>query len=173
MFGDKRDKSQRFFHYNFFTKNRKGLSTVVVTLIIILISLVAVGIVWVVVRGILSGGTEGIEINNKCLSTVVEATSANCTSVGGNQVCDVQLMRSGTEASEIEGVKLVFRDSVAGESSNLISVDGNIEVLVGKKQTGIDTTLASVDRLDVTVFFKDSAGKERFCSQTNTFTNFS
>ena len=36
--------------------NKKGLSTVVTTLIIILLVLVAIGIVWVVIRGVIESG---------------------------------------------------------------------------------------------------------------------
>ncbi len=36
--------------------NKRGLSAVVIALIIILLSLVAVGVVWVVVKNIISGG---------------------------------------------------------------------------------------------------------------------
>ena len=41
---------------------KKGLSTIVITLIIILISLVAVGIIWVVVRNVIQTGTEQVAL---------------------------------------------------------------------------------------------------------------
>jgi len=41
--------------------NKRGLSTIVVTLIIILISLVAVGIVWVVVNNLIKGEQEALK----------------------------------------------------------------------------------------------------------------
>ena len=50
---NKRDKNQEFFHYNFFTKNRKGLSEIIGTLIVIVLVLLAAGIVWGVVNNIL------------------------------------------------------------------------------------------------------------------------
>jgi predicted GH43/DUF377 family glycosyl hydrolase len=42
---------------------KKGLSTVITTLIIILLVLVAIGIVWVVIKNILSSGVEQISVN--------------------------------------------------------------------------------------------------------------
>ncbi len=50
---NKRDKNQEFFHYNFFTKNRKGLSEIIGTLIVIALVLLATTIVWGVVNNIL------------------------------------------------------------------------------------------------------------------------
>ena len=38
--------------------NKRGLSTIVVTLILIVLSLVAVGVVWVVVSNLLNTGTQ-------------------------------------------------------------------------------------------------------------------
>lgn len=151
--------------------NKKGLSTIVVTLIIILISLVAVGIVWVVVRNIISGGVGGLEVNSKCLTISVEATKVNCTTVTNQKVCDVELKRTGTGTDEIAGVKLVFKNETNGVSSSLISADGNIEPLVGKTVTGINTNITGVNKLETTVFFKDKSGKEQFCQQTLLFEN--
>ena len=42
---------------NFFIENKRGLSDIVVTLIIIVLALVAVGIVWAVVSNLLKTGT--------------------------------------------------------------------------------------------------------------------
>ncbi len=174
MFGDKRDKNRKFFHHNFFPKNRKGLSTIVVTLIIILISLVAVGIVWVMVRGLINTGTQGVGVSSKCLNINVEATAVNCSNLGASRICDVQLMRSGTGSDAIDGVKLIFKNSTNGVSSSLISISGNIEPLVGKKQTGINTTILNtvgVNEVDVTAFFKDTSGNDQICSQTTPYSN--
>jgi hypothetical protein len=152
--------------------DKRGLSTIVVTLIIILLSLVAVGVVWVVVRNLVSGGSQGVEISSKCLSVNVEATKVNCSAGTTDMVCDLQLMRTGTGSDEIGGVKLVFKNDTSGVSSNLVSVSSNIEPLVGLKQTGVDTGILvadGVDKVEVTVFFKDASGNEQICSETNPF----
>ena len=70
-------------------KQKKGLSTVVTTLIIILLVLVAVGIIWIVVRGVIEGGTKEIDYGVKCLKTDVRATAATCDAAS----CDVNLYR--------------------------------------------------------------------------------
>jgi hypothetical protein len=154
-------------------ENKRGLSTIVVTLIIVLLSLVAVGVVWVVVRGLINTGSQGVEINSKCLAVTVEASKVNCSNGAANITCDVTFTRTGTGSDAIAGVKLVFRDTVHGVNSNLISLSGNIEALVGKTQTGINTGVPianTLNDLDVTAFFTDSSGNEQLCSETNSFT---
>jgi len=54
-----------------FQNHKKGLSTIVATLVIILLVLVAVGIVWVVVRNVIERGTNQVDINAKCIGAEV------------------------------------------------------------------------------------------------------
>src|SRR4030043_2492507 len=49
-------------------RNRRGLSTIIVTLILIVISLVAVAIFWVVVRNLISQQSEGISFEKFAIS---------------------------------------------------------------------------------------------------------
>jgi len=151
-------------------ESKKGLSTIVVTLIIILLSLVAVGVVWVVVRNLITSGSQGVEINAKCLNINLEVSKVNCSSAGVSRICDVKLMRSGTGTDAIAGVKLIFKNSTAGTSSGLLSIAGDIQPLVGKTQTGINTTLTGTNEVDVTPFFQDASGNEQLCSQPSPFT---
>lgn len=150
-------------------KNKQGLSTIVVTLIIILLSLVAVGVVWAVVNNLIKGGTTGVEFGAKCLNTNVEATTMNCSGAT-TKICTVQLTRTGSETTSIGGVKLVFRNVTTGVNSALIDVPGDIASLVGIKITE-DTGVAvadGVNSVDVTPYFTDASGKTQICSQTNT-----
>jgi hypothetical protein len=155
-------------------KGKKGLSDIVVTLIIVLLSLVAVGIVWLVISRIVQSGASGLDINAKCLSVAVDVESAVCVPGATNHACNVTFSRAGTGGTdEIGGVKLVFRDTGTGISSlQPINSDGDIAPLVGKKVTDVDTGIPianAVTKIDVTVFFKDSSNREQLCSQTNSF----
>ncbi|MCL5018488.1 MAG: hypothetical protein M1416_01835 [Candidatus Pacearchaeota archaeon] len=146
-------------------ENKRGLSTIVITLILILLSIVAVGIVWVVINNVIKTGTGGVDLGAKCLGVLVEATASNCAA----GVCDVTLSRSGTETDAIAGVKMVFRDSTAGESSDVIGEAGNIEALAGKTVADVDTGLTAPDKVEVTVYFEDASGNEQLCSQASSF----
>jgi len=151
--------------------DKRGLSTIVVTLIIVLLSLVAVGVVWVVVRNLITTGSNNVDISSKCLGVDVEITKVNCSGTT-TSICDVQLSRTGTGTDAIAGVKLVFKNKASGVSSNLTTLDGNIEPLVGLKKTGIDTNVdiaEAIDTIEATAFFEDSSGNEQICTQTNSF----
>jgi hypothetical protein len=158
---------------NKFFRDRKGLSTIVVTLIIILLSLVSIGIVWVVVNNLVKGGTSGVEIGSKCLGVDVSATKANCTAVATDMYCDVTLSRTGTGTDVIGGVKLVFKNETSGTTgSSVVDYPGDIPQLVtqatGSLGTGLTTT-QGVDKVEVTVYFEDADGNEQLCPKTSPF----
>ncbi|MEK0338030.1 MAG: archaellin/type IV pilin N-terminal domain-containing protein, partial [Nitrosopumilus sp.] len=48
---NKRGKSE-IFQYNFFTKDRKGMSAVIATLLLMLLTIVLVGVIWTVVTNL-------------------------------------------------------------------------------------------------------------------------
>jgi hypothetical protein len=149
--------------------NKRGLSDIVITLIIVLLSLVAIGVVWFVVNGLIQSGTEGIQTSTKCLNVNLEITSAVCADGATNQTCNVTVKRTGTEDDALGGVKVVFQDTNAGVSSSLIDVSGNVEKIVGKN-IQITNVLVSndydINSVSVTPYFEDESGKEQLCSQT-------
>jgi hypothetical protein len=154
------------------SKNKRGLSDIVITLIIVLLSMVAIGLVWFVVNNLLQSGTEGVETSAKCLNTNIGVKVAVCTNGTTNQTCNVTLSRTGTEDDELGGIKIIFADSVAEISSaSLIDVPGNVAPLVGKK-ISVNSLIANantIDLLEVTPYFTDDSGNQKLCSQTTTF----
>ncbi|MCK4647593.1 hypothetical protein KAT24_01535 [Candidatus Pacearchaeota archaeon] len=155
-------------------KNKKGLSAIITTMLVVLLVLVAVGIVWAVVSGLLRSGAEDVELSAKCLNVDIRATAVNCVDGTANYECDVTFERTGTNTDAIGGVKLVFRNETAGINSGVLDVLGNIEALAGKKELAIDTTLPitgpASDKVEVTSYFIDASGNEKLCdAQTNTF----
>src|SRR3989344_7388507 len=86
--------------------NKKGLSAIIVTLILILLSIVAVGIVWVVVNNILKGETGKVGTGTACLETNVEATRVVNSTLTPNDYAVTLTRDAGGD--EIGGVKLIF-----------------------------------------------------------------
>jgi hypothetical protein len=170
---NKKEENKKFSHYNFLSKNNRGLSTIVITLIIVLLSMVAVGLVWFVVNNLLQSGTQGVEVSAKCLNTNIGVKTVVCVNGTTNQICNVTLSRTGTEDDELGGIKIIFADSAAEiASSSLIDVPGNVAQLVGKKISNLDTLVPNanqVDILEVTPYFTDDSGNQQLCSQTTTF----
>ncbi len=145
--------------------NKKGVSTIIITVLLVALVLAAVGIVWAVINNLIGKSTRETEIAGKCIGVDVRAKSVACS----GEVCNITLERTGTSDDEIGGVKLVFKDSAAGNSSGIIDISGNIEKLVGKTQRNIDTNLTAPDSVEVTVYFIDEAGKERLCQSSSPF----
>jgi hypothetical protein len=82
---------------------KKGLSTVIVTLILILVSLVAVGIIWVVVRNVIQTGTEGVGLSQFSLSAKILDVSIDNSS---NNV-SLTLKRNAGKG-ELIGISFIF-----------------------------------------------------------------
>ncbi len=158
--------------------NKKGLSTIVATLLIILLTLVAVGIIWVVIRGVVDDSTQQVSIDSKCLAASVEATRV----VSDVDSYDVTITRTGGDDA-LGGVKLVF---TAADGSQNAVVDWNltasgdhaplaalgsrlISVPIGPNADQIPTTL-NPTKVSVVVYFLDDSGNPQLCSTANQYT---
>jgi len=141
--------------------NSKGLSAVVTTLIIILLSLVAIGIIWVVVNNVLQGGAETTEIGAKCLQVDIKATAANCT--GGT--CTITYYRAGTGNDVIDGVKIVLNNGTESDSSDEAALDR-----LATKTATFTTTLANPNSVEIAAYFVDASGQQQVCAAGTTVT---
>ena len=143
-------------------KNNKGLSTVVTTLIIILLVLVAVGIIWGVVNNLLGKSTGTIETSTKCLDVDVRATKV--VSNSGTQY-NVTLYRAPTGDGEV-GAKIVFVSDT--ENSGTVDFTRKLEPL-DRFTEDIDGQIQNATKVEVTTYFEDDSGKETYCPITTTF----
>ena len=145
-------------------ENKRGLSAIVATLIIVLLVLVAVGIIWVVIRNVIEEGTEQVDISTKCLAVDVRSVSVIPVSgeIGNYSVTLNRL--AGGEA--IEGIKVVlFNDTI-----NSGVLDGFLTLIELETRTEkFDSAITNANKLEFTVYFKDSSGAEKLCSQTSTY----
>lgn len=143
---------------------KRGLSTIVATLIIILLVLIAVGIIWVVVRGIVESGAEQIDITAKCLNIDVRASGV-VPVVGETGNYSVTLeRRAGGE--DIDGVKINFFNGT--ETSGVL----DFGVTIGELDTEtvkMEANISNANKIEYTVYFKDESGNDVSCSQTGEF----
>jgi hypothetical protein len=151
--------------------NKKGLSTVVTTLIIILLVLVAIGIIWIVVRGLIETGSQTIDLRTKCLNVDVRATSVFCGGAS-NQTCNVTLYRK-TGSEDIGGVVMIFHNDTKTSSQMDSSTYGvtNIGLLSTVQTTPIGTGIGTPNDVDVVVYFKNEKGESQLCEQINPFSD--
>jgi len=141
-------------------ENKQGMSAVVTTLIIILLVIVALGIIWVVVKNVIESGREQVEWANKCMS--IEVTAVKIVASGDNfENYTVTLRRTGAGEDAIEGVKLVFSDGT--EYSNVTEFGIAIGKLETKTSAILVTDVANATELQITPYFKDDLGEEHLC----------
>jgi hypothetical protein len=137
-------------------KDKKGLSAIVLTVIMVGLVLVAVGIVWVVVSNILEGQTEALDYDQKCLGLNFDVGAPTCDGVS----CDVIIERAtGSKGDAIDGVAVTL--SSATDSTNETLSEGNI---AASKTVSVDEPDFSPTRADVRVYFEKEDGTNHYCS---------
>ncbi len=90
---------------------KKGLSTIVITLIIILISLVAISVIWIAVRNVISRGSEEISLSGTTLNAGVEVIGTNETR---NNVSLIITRKTGQ--GEFTGIVFLFENATSEET---------------------------------------------------------
>lgn len=145
--------------YNFF-KNKFGLSTIVVTLILILLSIVAIGVVWGVVSGILNNASKEVGFEQFTISLDI----TNAYEYNGNIIVN---LKRNVGSGQIVGLTFVLSDE--GESETYTS-DIPIGELESKKYTIPVSQFNSTDIDEVSVAPRyESSGEEKLGSILDTF----
>ena len=144
--------------------NKKGLSMIVSTLIVILLVLVAIGIIWTVVRNVINEGTETLDIAAKCLDVNLQVTAVTCVTNTG--VCQVTTERSAGGGA-IDGVRYVVSDGISSTNEDGSAI-AELEVAtqpITEDETGAITTAYAA------AYFLNAAGDKELCSASPDFTN--
>lgn len=156
-------------------ENKKGLSAVVATLIIILLVLVAVGILWVVIRNVIQGGADTIELSQKCLEVKLEASGVS--PVGETSgIYSVTLARKAGGSDPIR-VKLNFFNATGNVNSGIIDFGTTLNVLDTKTNSLVNTSTGSTatnitvaNKMEYTIYFVNDLGEEQICESTESVT---
>lgn len=139
-------------------KNTRGISSIIATLILLLLTIVLVGIVWAVVSEIVKTSSEGATSGAQCFNSAIDVTSATCKANTGN--CNVTVQRTlGTDV--IGGVRLVFTN--AASNSYYTDINGSLQTLVPLRTT-VTTGIANVTEIDAAVYYTNAAGTPNVCS---------
>lgn len=149
--------------------NRKGLSNIVSTLLIMLLVIVAIGIIWAVISNTLESGTKEFSLGSKCLAVEIKATAVNCAA---ETSCSVTLTRS-SGGEDIAGVKLIFYNN---DSTETDVVDWSIDIpqLETKTNASVRVSIDSdISKMEVVPYFADASGNEQLCSGGTTFNDVS
>ena len=148
-------------------KNKKGVSEIVVTIIIILLAIVAFAVVSVVVRGTVSGGAENIELSSNCLEVEMHAEKIARALDGDQQFIgyDVTVSRSSS-GKALDGVKLMVENAderISGE--NIIEKIKALDKKTYLVPSGVDFGLTQV-KVTAVPFFMKKSGEVFYCENT-------
>ncbi len=145
--------------------NKQGLSDIILTLIMILLVLVAVGVVWAVASGVINRGAGKVDLGTRCLDVDIRATALRENSPGNYSLI---LVRSAG-GEKVAGVKVVL----FGNLNNTGVINGAGLDPLETRTVIIDSTasggLTNATKVEITPYFKDDSGKEQLCSTTTKF----
>ncbi len=144
--------------------NKKGLSTVVTTLIIVLLVLVAVGIIWYVISEVLDTGAGNIEYNAKCLE--VDMNFVTVEQDGNTFNIAVQRSAGG---DDIDGAKLIWY--YTDQTNEILPPhEGNVGPLDQFAVLGVAIPSGkTVTKMEVLAYFIKENGEEHLCTVTDTY----
>ena len=150
---------------------KKGLSTVVVSLILILLTLVAIGIIWVVIKNILSKGTDEIALGKFTLDLKINKNSLIVDPIDGSVKINV---KRNPGAGDLVGLKFIGSD---GTNSKVIEKKGTafpgLEELDEKQFTLTSeelSGLAFVKTISIAPILKSDSGKETYGDVIDSYT---
>ena len=137
---------------------KRGLSDVIATLMIILLVIVAVGIVWVVVRNVISSGSEEIELGR--FSYDLNIRSAYLDSQNSVDVVRVTVRRNAG-GENLSGMRFTFSDggnSYIADRKTPLEETGEKSFIFSSIELGVNTT--SLNEVSVVPIYEVS-GRER------------
>ncbi|MDP3992546.1 MAG: hypothetical protein Q8P79_03520 [Nanoarchaeota archaeon] len=142
--------------------NQRGLSEIVATLLIILLTLVAVAIVWVVVSNIVQRGAEQIELGQFTLDLEIKAVQVQDGGV------TIVVVKRNPGQGEFIGMNFVFSD---GQNSETIRQDVSLQQGDQRSFTLALTKISTANLKTVSVYpiYRLSSGKESIGSVADIF----
>ncbi|MDD5012555.1 MAG: LamG domain-containing protein [Candidatus Nanoarchaeia archaeon] len=147
---------------SFLYKNKKGLSTIIITLILILVSLVAIGIFWVVINNLIKSGTEGIGLGRLTLNAEIKSVSIDNSS---NNVTLTVERKVG--AGEMTGIKFIFYSDTDTE---IITEDIELEQLKEAQFTfHLLMNVGDITKISIAPIFSSSEGEESVGNVLDTY----
>ena len=133
--------------------NKKGLSNVITTLILIVVALVAVGIVWVVVNNIISEGSEQISLGAFTISLEIKNAQINAdNSVSLN-------VERNAGRGDIAKIKFIFENET---DSNIVEKEIALQELEKRNFvfTSSEISVINPTKVSIAPVFKSESGKE-------------
>jgi hypothetical protein len=145
-------------------RNKKAMSEIVITVIMVVLALVAVAVIWQIINNLIGEKGTQISVTQKCLDVKLNIQSVSECTI---DKCNVTIRRAAG-GDEFDGVKVVLKSPT--DASKVIDIAGNIEELGTETLTaalveGDDFDAATSNFVEATVYFIDDSGKPQNCPQ--------
>ena len=145
--------------------NKRGLSEIVTTVIIVLLVLVAVGILWAVVGNMIEENVESIDLNAKCLNVNLEVTRLIESSAGDY---DLTVSRSGSGEGDV-GLKVIFLNTETNTNSDVLDSNTLFGPLDINTMSFTGTGVNDANRVKITPYFVGESNEQLFCPNSLEF----
>lgn len=139
--------------------NKRGLSDVVTTVLIILLVIAAVAIIWVFARGLITESTGQIEISSFSASVNVAPGTVRAVSTGDKVSVNFNAQRGKTEG-EISAINVVVQDSDGVSKNYRYNLTTPFKILETKKITAQFEGLKDASKITIIPVVKNLEGKE-------------
>lgn len=139
--------------------NKRGVSDIVVTILLVLLALAAIALVWGFISGYLKGATSGISKSQACMDLGLEPIS--CDVSGADAVVRYKL----ASQANLTGLRVLVETAAGGVDPETVGA----EFVPAPLQTIVYTTsVASVDAKKFSVAgVIEVEGEEVFCDGTS------
>lgn len=147
-----------------FMNNKRGLSAVVTTLLIILLALVAIGAIWVVVGSLISEGTGDIGLEQFTLDLSIKSAYVDAADLDNVKV----RVRRNVGSGEVTGIRFIFFNGIDStavtKETSLTELDEEIFSFTPAELGDIDEG----DSVSIAPVFETDSGKEKTGAVTDT-----
>jgi hypothetical protein len=143
-------------------RNKRGLSSVISNLLLVLLVLVSVGVIWVVVRNVISGGSSQINAGQFTLDLSIQKTYVSGTDI-------VVVVRRNAGAGNLLGTKFLFINKTGS-----ITVEKRVPLQELEEKTFTFTSsevpgIGEGDEVSISPIY-DSSGSEKLGGVTDSAT---
>ena len=144
-------------------KNKQGMSAVITTLIIILLVIVALGIIWIVVKNVINSGVKQVDLATKCRPVEINAVKISVPNASKPTTYALTLSRTGA-GDPIGGVKIVLSNGTA--YSNVTDFNYALAPLETKTESLTNTAVTNANKVEITPYFRNDLGEVQLCQNT-------
>jgi|GEM_PF-1646423 len=138
--------------------NKRGMSEAIMTVIMIVLILVAVGVIWLVVQRVLNNQSTTIDYSQKCFG--VDFKPTNVTG------CSVTIDRTASSLGEaISGVGITHGDGSKGEyEPPAANIGSTVTITVPE-----ENCVSGQNSASVRWYFLDDKNEKHYCSAINKY----